>query len=431
MSFLHPVSGLHHSSTKAVTLMTYLYALILTLTLSAITQAQIAWTSLNTERPDAYFNGVAFINEQKGFAVAGDGIVLYTENGGQSWGTKNLNTKVKLMRVRFLNENIGFICGEGGKLFKTTNGGNSWDSLSTGSARFFFDVAFYDENLGIVGGEGNTLLVTTDGGATWTQRDPRFNVNNVNGVVWLTNQIAVAVGNAGKISRTTNGGQSWQSQTGAGNNALYAVSAGNQNVVTAVGSNGMILQSREAGRNWKTMTAEIPIGSYIFQDVHHVDSNTAFVVGWNGMILRTTNGGANWLPQDLAIPQSLQAVDFVNENVGYTAGWAGTMYKTESGGFVVSVERPVSPFTTQLNPAYPNPIRNSFVTFSYGLNSATTIRITIHDVLGREVMTVFEGQRAAGTYDAIIPSTPLQEGLYFIRLSDGTQTMTQSFLVVK
>ncbi len=87
-----------------------------------------------------------------------------------------------LDKIFFLNSNIGWIAAEtrselGGDqktdvLFKTTNGGVKWElaySQDNNKAFGLQDVAFVDENNGIAVGQFGKILRTTDGGESWVQ----------------------------------------------------------------------------------------------------------------------------------------------------------------------------------------------------------------------------------------------------------------------
>lgn len=71
--------------------------------------------------------GLDFVTEQKGYIV-GDansaGIILKTNDGGDSWTFETINTANTLYSVHFPSSNVGYVVGDGGSIFKygeTTN----------------------------------------------------------------------------------------------------------------------------------------------------------------------------------------------------------------------------------------------------------------------------------------------------------------------
>jgi hypothetical protein len=85
---------------------------------------------------------------------------------------------------------------------------------------------------------------------------------------------------------------------------------------------------------------------------------------------------------------------------------------------------------------YPNPF-NPFVAIEFycaGMNTPVTLEI--FDVLGRKVCTVFSGRLDAGatrfTWDGRSDSgTRVSSGVYFCRLTRGTQTLTRKAVHIR
>jgi len=79
---------------------------------------------------------------------------------------------------------------------------------------------------------------------------------------------------------------------------------------------------------------------------------------------------------------------------------------------------------------YPNPMREQ-ATLEYTLPEATDVRITVYDVLGRQVALLEDGRKEAGRHSVAFNGTTLSSGLYFGRLKTGDQTHTQKITVVR
>ena len=71
----------------------------------------------------------------------------------------------------------------------------------------------------------------------------------------------------------------------------------------------------------------------------------------------------------------------------------------------------------------PNPTTGRSVV-RYDLAVAGPVRLTVHDLLGREVAVVAEGHRVAGAHRASLEASALAPGLYLLRLDapDGAHT---------
>ena len=73
---------------------------------------------------------------------------------------------------------------------------------------------------------------------------------------------------------------------------------------------------------------------------------------------------------------------------------------------------------------YPNPAHNSAVV-SLNCNQAGSISIKLFDMMGKLVNVVYEGKTTAGSNIYTIPMSGLAEGLYMVRLYDGSNMVTR------
>ena len=73
------------------------------------------------------------------------------------------------------------------------------------------------------------------------------------------------------------------------------------------------------------------------------------------------------------------------------------------------------PVSFSLEQNYPNPF-NPSTTVHFELPSAAHVTLKVYNVLGQEVMTVLDEEKAAGRYDVRIDASALSSGAYFYRL---------------
>lgn len=88
------------------------------------------------------------------------------------------------------------------------------------------------------------------------------------------------------------------------------------------------------------------------------------------------------------------------------------------------------PATYDLTQNYPNPF-NPQTTIRYTLAEAGPVRLTVFDLLGREVTTLVHGTRLAGSHTATFDATGLPSGVYLYRLEAGGQVLTRQMMRVK
>ncbi|MBU1650754.1 T9SS type A sorting domain-containing protein [bacterium] len=80
--------------------------------------------------------------------------------------------------------------------------------------------------------------------------------------------------------------------------------------------------------------------------------------------------------------------------------------------------------------AYPNPF-NPETRLVFTLPEAEQVSLTVFDVSGRVVTTLYNGLYQAGTYEATFGASHLPSGIYFTKLSAGDFTQTQKLMLVK
>ncbi|RJP78391.1 MAG: T9SS C-terminal target domain-containing protein [Candidatus Zixiibacteriota bacterium] len=89
-----------------------------------------------------------------------------------------------------------------------------------------------------------------------------------------------------------------------------------------------------------------------------------------------------------------------------------------------------SPAVHAMAKAYPNPFNPSTV-ISYTLPEAAQVNLAVFDLAGRLVATLDEGQREAGSYQAVFDAANLPSGTYLYRLQAGSTTVSGKMLLLK
>lgn len=73
------------------------------------------------------------------------------------------------------------------------------------------------------------------------------------------------------------------------------------------------------------------------------------------------------------------------------------------------------PDTYALLPAYPNPF-NPRALVPFEVSRAGEVKISVFDLLGREIATLVNGQVAAGRHEAVLDGTAMTSGVYLVRM---------------
>jgi endonuclease/exonuclease/phosphatase family metal-dependent hydrolase len=125
------------------------------------------------------------------------------------------------------------------------------------------------------------------------------------------------------------------------------------------------------------------------------------------------------------------------ENVSYVGNYLSTtsdhfpVWTRFAFNPVTSVDEPDGlPEGFELLPNYPNPF-NPTTRIRWTLDAGRPMRLSIFDILGREVAVLVDGVMSAGSHQATFDATGLSSGVYIVRLSTALGSQTRRMLLVK
>ena len=108
--------------------------------------------------------------------------------------------------------------------------------------------------------------------------------------------------------------------------------------------------------------------------------------------------------------------------------WATVPPETTAPTAIEAIDAVPKRFSLDQN--YPNPF-NPATRIRYALPEPASARLTIYDVLGREVSVLVDRRQAAGTYEVTFEAGDLPSGVYFYRLETGPFSEIRQMLLVK
>ncbi len=271
---------------------------------------------------------VHFPTPDVGFAVGSKGIILRTLDGGASdWKVHELPSKPSLASVRFANASVGYTVGGKGAAFKTADGGVSWDSLSIGTGQDLGYIRVFGPDSCLVIGDSGITLTTGNGGATWNRTPGGTPIPRAHPAYFLDGRRGFAFLDSDPY-RTTDGGGGWYFSKNPMDNYMMQMDFASPDTGIAVGTAGAILRTVNGGADWKTVSH--PESGY-WRHVWNVGPMEAVVIGGYGL-LRTVDGGETWRLQEDFFGYAIGSLQFPVPDVGYAGGSTGRIYKTVDRG---------------------------------------------------------------------------------------------------
>ena len=402
------------------------------------------------------------------FAGTYDGTILRSSDKGLSWTGSNLPmSRGWVESIEAIGTNL-FAGTLGGGVFISTDHGVNWTAINNGLKNPKVNcIAVIDSNI-FVGTPIVGVFLSTDNGDSWSQVNNGLNSLDVVNVVGLaasgSNLFAGVL--LGGVFKSTDYGKNWI-QVGKDISHLgndYAIAAIDTNIFVGVIPWG-VYRSTDDGSNWAIVDSGL---ANTFVAALAASDSNLFAGTLHG-VFRTTNEGVYWTYAGLnnysVAALTVNGADlyaktddaelFVSTNYGttwtkfdsgsvseniislaanqsnlYAGSSMGVIYRSVSGITDVQQINHNLPELFSLYQNYPNPF-NPATRIRYEIPKASFVSLKIYDLLGREVATLVNEEKQAGSYEVEFDGSNLSSGIYFYRMQAGSYINTKKFVLLK
>ncbi len=364
-----------------------------------------------------------------------------------------------------------------GGILQTDDRGQTWSIISFEPFFATSRISPYDGGR-IVTWALSTPWLSDDGGSSWLEAEELQNTTDFgfhpvdqDTMVCIANPIGVLPG----VYRTADGGETWARALGFGNylgNLCFDPTDTDRVIMT---SSLQLYESTDSGQSFEPFYDGDDMMSYspqpdgpgavavatesgnrygLYTDDRAVSGftqqidmpfNTTFLDymqdGWllcqnEEQVMISPDLGDHWWEVFATTSGSTteRIAGVSSDGTMYVAGGSqGVLMRADALSVDESLRHKAStPRQIRLRPVYPNPF-NSHATVSFDLPHASTLNVSVFDILGRSVHVLVDGQTfSPGSHQLTMDAGTFASGLYVVRLSTGDGfTSAQRITVLK
>jgi len=252
----------------------------------------------------AFLIGLTQVGERI-FATGQGGIIIYSDDQGQSWQQSEVPIAVTITAISFADSNYGWAVGHDMTILKTADGGETWQ-LQNFAPDFdtpLLDVWFKDSNTGFaVGGRGN-FMWTTDGGTVWNLKevwtdDELVPDAHIFAIKSAPNGDLYMVAEVGTLFRSTDFGETWETLDSPYRGSFFGVTFPTADRILAFAMLGNLGASDDQGETWQSVDSGV---NKSFLTSYVTDDGTVLLAGMSGVVVVSTDGGKTF--EDRSIEQ--------------------------------------------------------------------------------------------------------------------------------
>lgn len=425
------------------------FLLCLFVTISISSEAQNFWKKI--ESPTSHrLTSVVFLDSLNGWAAGDSGIIIHTQDGGMNWETQYQNDSLNIVNLCFIDDQVGIASSVsnmyepyGSFLLKTTDGGMNWNAAYMRIGEVFVNYVYFLDSLnGFAAGYPGFFIRTSDGGGSWrpvTRDTSVFAGYPPYYIKFYNKNYGYACGGVrdvtGVIWQTTDSGFSWNTvvdTSSAPPEPLFAIQIFDSLNVLVMGGDpeygASTMRTTDAGNMWEYNA--LGILWYPVEVGFRTISEGWAPMGPKLSFLFTADSGRNW--SILPTPDSTYVtnISFPDSVHGYAVGNNGTIikYTYQKPNEITSESGNISEFFLGQN--FPNPF-NPVTSISYRVNSAGMVSIKVYNILGKEVASLVNEYKPAGSYTADFDGSNLASGVYLYRMQAGKYSTVRKMTLVK
>jgi len=398
----------------------YLLIIGLGISIPCLSQWELIFTEDGSISRPGEFRDMHFSDSLNGIVI-GDYYtgIIRTNDGGKTWNFDNNSFRDDLYMLSFANKDTGLVIVTNNWAYFTIDGGKTF-SQEQWTVPIIGDKQSYDYhmvNRKTIYTVGSKVKVTktTNGGQSWIPCEEFNFSNSINDITCLDADTCFACGSVAKIIKTVDGGENWEQQEVLLNNNLYVINFIDSEYGFVGGQYGVLLKTEDGGDSWITLDSHL---NYNIISIHFINKLDGYVINDAGKISKTIDGGVNWTtinPND----ENLYSISkiYFKDSTTLFALQDNNIFKYDlSQNSTTDLDKIEKNRTVNI---YPNPVKDYFMISD---NGNLIDKLEVIDITGKTYIT------AKYNISEKIDLRGLKAGVYIVKLYSNNKVVIQKII---
>lgn len=431
-----------------------------------------SWTAINSPNYNGFYPLV--INSNNEIVVGAGSRLFRSTNNGQNW-TEITTANAQLGAATF-NELGHLFVGNLSGIYRSTDNGDSWTQINNGiNVGSFIAVNDFSFNsvgtlyVGLGGGfSGSTskgVFYSTNNGDNWFELNDGLINNALRSLTVDINDFLYAGNTEGQVYKSIN-----PTTANSINKTLTDLNIPISNIQPAISTINFSPPGKSANKSVQQNISSVQIK--INEVLHTRTGDLTFTLEHLGVsqtiVLEAGADGQNFISTILGDDNTIPIANGIAPFTGYyvpsnslsvfngldpygdwtltiTDGYAGNDGILNSWSLIINLDRTTdieqeNELTLNrysLSQNYPNPfnpttkIRYTIPSTPLSFGEGLGVRLVIYDLLGKEIATLVNEEKPAGTYEVTFDASGLSSGVYYYQMKTENYLETKKMLLLR